>query len=159
MAAQPGQQDAVTVRQFRDLEAYLNELENRLAPLTGRGDIDPVPVLDPVIWTEMTLTDSTIQQIDGVYWASIRLSLSGANANSWVQLRMTWGGVEGVPPGERVGLQVDIGRTDQAQVTLSGTIAIGVNLQFWIRGDSASLLGGVISTHRIGTGDIIRGQL
>jgi hypothetical protein len=159
LAAQPGKQDPVTVRQFRDIEAYLFELENRLAPLYGGGDVDPILNLDPVIWTLMALSNNTIPEIDGVFWASLRINMTGSTANASAQMRVTWGGIGDIPAGEEIGQLIDIGNNTSANITLGATIPIGVNVQFWVRGTDADVNGGRMNAFRIGTGDVLRGQV
>ena len=158
LASQPGSQDPETFRQFRDIEAYLLELEARLSPLFGSAVIDPTGILDPVIWTEFTLSENELPEEDGVYWGSLRLVATGSNANATIQLRVTWGGIDGVPPGERIGDVLDIGNHTRISVTLSGTIAIGINMKWYARGQNSQIDDGRISITRTGTGDVIRGQ-
>lgn len=159
LAAQPGDQNAMTVRQFRDIEAYLLELEARLAPKTGGADVGVVDPLDPIIWSALPFSDSTIPEDDGVYWGSLRLSATGTNANAWIQLRATWGGVQGIPADELVGDPLTVGNNALILATLSGPLAVGINMNFWVRGENAIINSGKLNMMRIGTGDVLRGQL
>jgi hypothetical protein len=147
----PGTQDAQTFRQFQELQQYLDALEDALKPIFGGGDVDPVPVLDPVIWTELVLLSSTVPQISGVYWASLRLGMVGSNPTSQAQIRLTYIDWNGIPQ-EFIGGLVTIGINDLVSVTWSGSVALGHSLQLWVRGTQVEVLEGRFNVSRQGTG-------
>lgn len=147
--------DHNTARMFQELQTYLQSLEARLEPLFGGAVLDGVPLaLTEPAWILMSFT-TPVGQVPmptdvGVYSFSLRMGITGEHPASWVQLRMTWDDAEGNPQ-EIEGDQVDVGASLQS-VTLVGTVATGFNLQFWIRGDRASVSQGRITAQRIGSG-------
>ena len=154
--------DVEATRQFQELQqvidglhTYIESLEERLVPVTGFAEIDPILSLDPVTWTEITLSNSNLPDADGTeYWVLLRLDVQGSNANSWVQLRITWGTI-----GEVIGAQVDIGNNARVSVTDGLNVTSGSNLTFWLRGSASELLSGRISVHRIGSGHVPAGTV
>jgi hypothetical protein len=147
----PGSQNDQTYRQFQELQQYLDALEIALKPLFGGADVEPTGLLDPVIWTQLTVTDSTIPNQVGVYWGSLRLSLTGTNPNSTAQLRVTWEDEQG-NESEQIGNLVTIGNNDLISITWSGVIAVGLNIKLYVRGTNCSVLGGRFNIARMGTG-------
>lgn len=148
IAHPPGDQSTDTYRQFTELQNYLERLEERLSPLYGAANVQPLVVVDA--WQPLSFVEPVIRPIptkNGVYFASVRLSMTGSTANATVQLRVTAGD-------EQVtGNIVTVGNNDLISVTLTGTFYLGSGaVLLEARGEQSEVLGGYFNIHRVGSG-------
>ena len=151
IAHPPGEQPVDTYRQFVELQRYLEQLEDRIAPLYGGA-----PVVAPVVLTDayQTLTlQASVRGVpteEAIYFCLLRLSVSGSTANAFLQIRLT-GGLDLGTVIE--GAEVDIGNNSLEIATLAATFPItagGIIIE--VRGQDCTILSGSFDAHRVGAG-------
>jgi hypothetical protein len=135
-------------QRFKQVSAYLEELEVRLAPLYGAAPVEPIVLTND--YQPLVLGPPPVRPIPteaGTYYISVLLTLAGTNANAFAQLRISAGGF----PLE--GAEETIGNTDRVRVTSNFVLTFdSPNLLIEARGSNSSITRGTLESHRVGVG-------
>ena len=144
IASAPGSQNEATFRQFRDLQLYLERLEDRLKPVTSDATYGSL-VLQDVVWQAVPVIDSNLSQEPGLYTAVFSMFLTGTNANAEAQFRIVDASSTVLVTGDII----PVGNRS-TQFTFTLTIPQGANLALEARGIACTIESGTLDAWRIG---------
>ena len=144
IASAPGSQNDATFRQFRDLQLYLERLEDRLKPVVSNASYGSL-VLQDLVWQPIPITDASLSQDPGWYTVTVSLFVTGTNANAEAQVRFVTADNTIIHVGEIL----SVGNMS-TQVTNTFAIPQGVGLTLEARGISCTIERGTADAVRIG---------
>lgn len=142
IASTHADQNIETVRQFQRLQIVLDQMEDRLRPVTGTTEYGALVLADT--WAAVPIVSSDIPTDKGTYSINLSMFVVGSAGNAEVQFRWTVSGVPIV-----TGQIMSIGNASM-QITDTFFLSQSIGLTLEARGVSASITEGEADVFRVG---------